>query len=294
MLLNFAASNADVSAVMEITVSVLIIGTCGPLLLVLVWAVVFPGKADAWAESSKLMKQLSAQAVNVQKQAAKLENHDPSVRGGWRGPRLFAKVVPEDKRAIKRGLQWLLSEISKEIKQRKAFQSISDESKKSELERHKFAMRAAFYCYPMLEREVAKFIRTDGKELEQLLTSAFEEEALLASAFAAAAVATAPAPAVSKVATPAAVLWKRGLKGLAAAAVKAKATGKGAPAAGLREASEEESKAEGAGKTDGAEEAEQRRGHATAVAATAPAPAVSKVAAPAPALSAGASARVVI
>jgi hypothetical protein len=292
MLLNFAASNADVSAVMEITVSVLIIGTCGPLLLVLVWAVVFPGKADAWAESSKLMKQLSAQAVHVQKQAAKLENHDPSVRGGWRGPRLFAKVVPEDKRAIKRGLQWLLGEISKEIKQRKA--QISNESKKEELERHKFAMCAAFYCYPMLEREVAKFIRTDGKELEQLLTSAFEEEALLASAFAAAAVATAPAPAVSKVATPAAVLWKRGLKGLAAAAVKAKATGKGAPAAGLREASEEESKAEGAGKTDGAEEAEQRRGHATAVAATARAPAVSKVAAPAPALSAGASARVVI
>ena len=236
MLLNFAASNGDVSVVMEITVSVLIIGTCGPLLLVLVWAVVFPGKADAWAESSKLMKQLSAQAANVQKQAAKLENHDPSVRGGWRGPPLFVKVVPEDKRAIKRGLQWLLSEISKEIKQRKV--QISNESKKEELERHKFAMRAAFYCYPMLEREVAKFIRTDGKELEQLLTSAFEEEALLASAFAAAAVATAPAPAVSKVATPAAVLWKRGLKGLAAAAVKAKATGKGAPAAGLRQASE--------------------------------------------------------
>ena len=163
MLLNFAASNAGVSAVMDITVSVLIIGTCGPLLLVLVWAVVFPGKADAWAESSKLMKQLSAQAANVQKQAAKLENHDPSVRGGWRGPRLFAKVVPEDKRAIKRGLQWLLSEISKEInKQRKA--QISNESKKEELERHKFAMRAAFYCYPMLEREVAKFSRQMAKK----------------------------------------------------------------------------------------------------------------------------------
>ena len=63
-------------------------------------------------------------------------------------------------------------------------------------------MRAVFYCYPMLEREVAKFIRTDGKEMEQLLTSAFAEEALLTSAFAAAAVAaTAPAPAVSKVDT---------------------------------------------------------------------------------------------
>ena len=110
MLLNFGASSSvAAAAAMEVAVSVLIIGTCGPLFVILVWAVVDPHKIDAWAESNHLVAKLKAQTDMVKMHGKKISG---VVQGGeMRGKRFWEKADAgpvEDPRPSKHGLQWVL------------------------------------------------------------------------------------------------------------------------------------------------------------------------------------------
>jgi hypothetical protein len=114
MLLNFAANHEGASAAMEVAVSVLIIGTCAPLFLVLVWAVIDPHTIDAWAESSTVLTKMRAQATVVVNQNKQMARVTDGGRGGWRGTRFLAPAPPtDDIRPGKHGLLWMLRWVSK-------------------------------------------------------------------------------------------------------------------------------------------------------------------------------------
>ena len=70
---------ADASVAMGAATTVLIMATCLPLLVLLVWAVIDPQAVDAWADSSSFMAKLQAQA-----QAVHGLNQNPAANGGWR------------------------------------------------------------------------------------------------------------------------------------------------------------------------------------------------------------------
>ena len=164
MLLNFAANHEGASAAMEVAVSVLIIGTCAPLFLVLVWAVIDPHTIDAWAESSTVLTKMRAQAavvVNQDKQMARLMDGG---RGGWRGPR-FLESAPapptDDIRPGKHGLLWVLRWVSEcfdeDQKQGKLDLAGQQDPDVNPESYSKFHMRIAFCLFPVLEKEVALF-----------------------------------------------------------------------------------------------------------------------------------------
>jgi hypothetical protein len=156
----------------------MILGTCLPLVAILIWAVVYPRRIDRWVVSNTKISDLISGA-GLKKAKRMLWCMD--FGGGMRDKE--ATPAPDELDELdKHGFQWLLESVDK-IYESKVIPAVAGAAGKAELEW--FTMQLVFHMLPLMEKAVGSFKEkatkgfsidsTDGKEeFAKYLNNAFE------------------------------------------------------------------------------------------------------------------------